>query len=157
MSQSHIMALNRYTKVPLAVCGHSQTRSSVLRHLRRCAYDSLMTIYMVCVHMWQGVCKSALGLPRTATPGWECWDRCTVYFWVSDSVSMAADASQRKALRYQQTLVWPNFSHSLCSFCLSFILSHFNQPLLHGGSLSCVDILSCIVACHSLKSWSDVT
>lgn len=28
-----------------------------------------------------------------------------VYFWLSASVSMAADASQRKALRYQQTLV----------------------------------------------------
>ncbi|KAK5613965.1 Chloride channel protein 1 [Crenichthys baileyi] len=27
-----------------------------------------------------------------------------VYFWVSDSVSMAADASDRKALRYKQTL-----------------------------------------------------
>lgn len=29
----------------------------------------------------------------------------SVYFWVSDSVSMAADASDRKALRYKQTLV----------------------------------------------------
>lgn len=29
----------------------------------------------------------------------------SVYFWVSDGVSMAADASDRKALRYKQTLV----------------------------------------------------
>lgn len=32
-------------------------------------------------------------------------DTVCVYFWLSASVSMAADASQRKALRYQHTLV----------------------------------------------------
>lgn len=36
---------------------------------------------------------------------WKCWGVQRGYFWISDSVSMAADASQRKALRYQQTLV----------------------------------------------------
>uniref|UniRef100_A0A3Q2Q6R8 Chloride channel, voltage-sensitive 1a n=1 Tax=Fundulus heteroclitus TaxID=8078 RepID=A0A3Q2Q6R8_FUNHE len=32
-----------------------------------------------------------------------------VYFWVSDSVSMAADASDRKALRYKQTLLYGEY------------------------------------------------
>ncbi|XP_029986412.1 chloride channel protein 1-like, partial [Sphaeramia orbicularis] len=32
-----------------------------------------------------------------------------VYFWVSDSASMAADASDRKALRYKQTLLYGEY------------------------------------------------
>ncbi|XP_068611379.1 chloride channel protein 1 [Brachionichthys hirsutus] len=35
------------------------------------------------------------------------------YFWISDSVSMAADASQRKALRYQQTLLYGEYREQL--------------------------------------------
>lgn len=50
----------------------------------------------VCVCVWCCPCH------------WKCWGVQRGYFWISDSVSMAADASQRKALRYQQTLVGPN-------------------------------------------------
>nr|XP_046273210.1 chloride channel protein 1-like isoform X2 [Scatophagus argus] len=39
---------------------------------------------------------------RQTVSGW-------VYFWVSDSVSMAADASERKALRYKQTLLYGEY------------------------------------------------
>ncbi|KAM6973832.1 chloride channel protein 1-like [Tautogolabrus adspersus] len=39
---------------------------------------------------------------RQTLSGW-------VYFWVSDSVSMAADASERKALRYKQTLLYGEY------------------------------------------------
>ncbi|XP_044027910.1 chloride channel protein 1-like [Siniperca chuatsi] len=39
---------------------------------------------------------------RQTASGW-------VYFWVSDSVSMAADASERKALRYKQTLLYGEY------------------------------------------------
>ncbi|XP_029023560.1 chloride channel protein 1-like isoform X2 [Betta splendens] len=39
---------------------------------------------------------------RQTMSGW-------VYFWVSDSVSMAADASERKALRYKQTLLYGEY------------------------------------------------
>uniref|UniRef100_A0AAQ5X888 Chloride channel protein n=1 Tax=Amphiprion ocellaris TaxID=80972 RepID=A0AAQ5X888_AMPOC len=35
-----------------------------------------------------------------------------VYFWVSDSVSMAADASERKALRYKQTLLYGEYQEN---------------------------------------------
>ena len=44
------------------------------------------------------VCAHSALLVRPCCVHW-------VYFWASDCVSMAADASQRKALRYQQTLV----------------------------------------------------
>ncbi|KTF81026.1 hypothetical protein cypCar_00015666 [Cyprinus carpio] len=39
--------------------------------------------------------------------------RLCVYFWLSASVSMAADASQRKALRYQQTLLYGEYREQL--------------------------------------------
>ncbi|XP_037549249.1 chloride channel protein 1 [Nematolebias whitei] len=39
---------------------------------------------------------------RLPVSGW-------VYFWISDSVSMAADASERKALRYKQTLLYGEY------------------------------------------------
>uniref|UniRef100_A0A3Q2EIA8 Chloride channel, voltage-sensitive 1a n=2 Tax=Cyprinodon variegatus TaxID=28743 RepID=A0A3Q2EIA8_CYPVA len=39
---------------------------------------------------------------RLPVSGW-------VYFWVSDSVSMATDASDRKALRYKQTLLYGEY------------------------------------------------
>ncbi|XP_026156820.1 chloride channel protein 1-like [Mastacembelus armatus] len=39
---------------------------------------------------------------RQTESGW-------VYFWVSDGVSMAADASERKALRYKQTLLYGEY------------------------------------------------
>lgn len=55
---------------------------------------------------------AALVMLRQTVSGW-------VYFWVSDSVSMAADASERKALRYKQTLV----SVPLLLLLLSAVLS----------------------------------
>ncbi|XP_070702222.1 chloride channel protein 1-like [Pempheris klunzingeri] len=42
---------------------------------------------------------------RQTVSGW-------VYFWVSDSVSMAADASERKALRYKQTLLYGEYQEN---------------------------------------------
>ncbi|XP_040045568.2 chloride channel protein 1 isoform X1 [Gasterosteus aculeatus] len=42
---------------------------------------------------------------RRTVSGW-------VYFWVSDCVSMAADASQRKALRYKQTLLYGEYQEN---------------------------------------------
>lgn len=69
---------------------------------------------------------------------WKCWGVQLGYFWISDSVSMAADASQRKALRYQQTLVGPNLPVCLCAalsvsenvFCLlpNFMPVHLASP-----------------------------
>ncbi|XP_063055965.1 chloride channel protein 1 [Engraulis encrasicolus] len=43
---------------------------------------------------------------------------CTgcVYFWASDCVSMAADASQRNALRYQHTLLYGEYREQLGNF-----------------------------------------
>lgn len=50
----------------------------------------------LCVH--DRASGAVLVMLRLPVSGW-------VYFWISDSVSMAADASERKALRYKQTLV----------------------------------------------------
>ncbi|XP_035497098.2 chloride channel protein 1 [Scophthalmus maximus] len=47
---------------------------------------------------------------------WKCWGVQRGYFWISDSVSMAADASQRKALRYQQTLLYGEYREQLGNF-----------------------------------------
>lgn len=54
---------------------------------------------------------------------WKCWGVQRGYFWISDIVSMAADASQRKALRYQQTLV------GISSLYLFAVLSVLQEEL----------------------------
>lgn len=59
---------------------------------------------------------------RQTVSGW-------VYFWVSDSVSMAADASERKALRYKQTLV--SVPSLFLSFFLPVALCDLLCPSLH--------------------------
>lgn len=72
---------------------------------------------------------------------WKCWGVQRGYFWISDSVSMAADASQRKALRYQQTLVGPTLlpvfycpsfaSSPLSDLAISRPRSSVTAPSLH--------------------------
>uniref|UniRef100_UPI003AABF0C5 chloride channel protein 1-like n=1 Tax=Centroberyx gerrardi TaxID=166262 RepID=UPI003AABF0C5 len=60
----------------------------------------------VCVCVCPGSVSSAgLVMLRQTVSGW-------VYFWVSDSESMAADASERKALRYKQTLLYGEYQEN---------------------------------------------
>ncbi|XP_061675843.1 chloride channel protein 1 [Syngnathoides biaculeatus] len=47
---------------------------------------------------------------------WKCWGVRRGYFWITDSVSMATDASQRKALSYQQTLLYGEYREQLGNF-----------------------------------------
>lgn len=94
-----------------------------------------------CVYTCDSVCVKVHSL--SLSPEWECWDRRTGYFWVSDSVSMAADASQRKALSYQRTLVCPNFSHSPC-------------PSSSGNLTSLYYMVSCCVVCVGFDSFEIV-
>lgn len=81
---------------------------------------------------------------------WKCWGVQQGYFWISDIVSMAADASQRKALRYQQTLVGVfQFTFTCLSVCLfPFVLSHFTCcffiPPVYLFTLSSAAILRCL-------------
>lgn len=65
-----------------------------------------------CVHVCEGTSRALLVMLRLPVSDW-------VYFWVSDSVSMAADASDRKALRYKQTLV--SVLHFISSFLSLFL------------------------------------
>ncbi|XP_027891892.1 chloride channel protein 1-like [Xiphophorus couchianus] len=58
-----------------------------------------------CVHVCEGTSRALLVMLRLPVSGW-------VYFWVSDSVSMAADASDRKALRYKQTLLYGEYQEN---------------------------------------------
>ncbi|XP_035849289.1 chloride channel protein 1-like isoform X2 [Sander lucioperca] len=51
------------------------------------------------------VSSAVLVMLRQTVSGW-------VYFWDSDSVSMAADASERKALRYKQTLLYGEYQEN---------------------------------------------
>lgn len=72
---------------------------------------------------------------------WKCWGVQRGYFWISDSVSMAADASQRKALRYQQTLVGLSQIYLIyLSAVLSVSSNVFSFPLI-----------SCPSTCFSLS------
>lgn len=68
-----------------------------------------MCVYLLprCVCASVLASSAALVMLRQTLSGW-------VYFWVSDSVSMAADASERKALRYKQTLVSVPLLLSIC-------------------------------------------
>lgn len=58
-------------------------------------------VYLTCCKAWIHTGQSVWCCKRR----WKCWGVQGGYFWISDGVSMAADASQRTALRYQQTLV----------------------------------------------------
>lgn len=61
VSQSHVLALNQYTKVCLiCLC----TNAYLIWHFRRCVFESFMAMYMMCVHVWQCLCKSELTLPQ---------------------------------------------------------------------------------------------
>lgn len=63
---------------------------------------------------------------------WKCWGVQRGYFWISDIVSMAADASHRKALRYQQTLVgFPSLYLSTCVLSYLFFKLFLGSLLLH--------------------------
>ncbi len=86
--------------------------------------------------------STVLVMLRQTVSGW-------VYFWVSDSVSMAADASERKALRYKQTLVSVPLSFLLfflsllllLSFCVHLSVST-SACLSHYFSVVCQHFLS---------------
>lgn len=74
---------------------------------------------------------------------WKCWGVQQGYFWISDNVSMAADASQRKALRYQQTLVGLSQIYLYLPVCLLSCqsLKMFSFPLISCPS-TCFTLIS---------------
>ena len=98
--------------------------------MRKCVY------VCVCVHASSAV----LVMLRQTGSGW-------VYFWVSDSVSMAADASERKALRYKQTLVSVPLSFLL--LFLSVLLVYMSICLSVLQSVSAMFIFLCCVSAVS--------
>ncbi len=83
--------------------------------------------------------SAVLVMLRQTVSGW-------VYFWVSDSVSMAADASDRKALRYKQTLVSVLLLFLLFCVCLWLCLSSCICPLVSLPHL----FLCCVLTVLSL-------
>lgn len=109
-----------------------------LRGIHECVRVNLlqcnaMESVRVCVCVKVLASSTALVMLRQTVSG-------CVYFWVSDSVSMAADASERKALRYKQTLV------SVASVCPPLLL-----PLLlfcRAISLPCHVHVSPLCALH---------
>lgn len=130
VSHSHEMSLDQYAKDFFDMLMHEHLAEKVY------IWEFDGSVHGVCTHVTAGC----------TTPEWECWDRHTVYFWVSDSVSMAADASQRKALRYHQTLVWPNFFLFFCSF--------FN--LLNTLIILTYTVVCCLLCCLVLTFFAVV-
>lgn len=115
-----------------------------LRGIHECVCVSICCNAMqwrvcVCVHVF--VCVKVLASSTALVMLRQTVSGC-VYFWVSDSVSMAADASERKALRYKQTLV------SVSSVCLSSSSSP-PSPLLsrHQLALPCSCLSIVCLAC----------
>ena len=102
-------------------------------------WETLEDVYLtwcevcVCVHKskQESVCARVCVCVWCCPRHWKCWGVQRGYFWISDSVSMAADASQRKALRYQQTLVglFPKLPLPACLSAVLFVsLNIFSLP-----------------------------
>ena len=103
----------------------------------------------VCVCVCVLASSVVLVMLRQTVSGW-------VYFWVSDSVSMAADASERKALRYKQTLVSVPLSFLLFLLSPSLLLSVFvHLSVSTSASLASLSLslsLSLSVVCRQFLS-----
>lgn len=126
-----------YTHLNMCVCQSVAMQCNAVQCLRVC----------VCVFVNVLASSTALVMLRQTVSG-------CVYFWVSDSVSMAADASERKALRYKQTLVsvlpLSSSSFSSASSSSTVLLAPpacltFFPPLLH--------LVSCTLSCMTHLPW----
>lgn len=129
-----------------------------LCHLRSCVFESLVATYMMCVHVWQCLCKSALTLPQTTPLQGGNAERDAQFIFGSVTVCQWPQM-HRKGRLWDTNRPWfVSTSHSLCSFSISFILSHFNQPLIHGSLLrallSCTDILCCTMVYSFSLFWN---
>lgn len=132
--------------------GGATPSRSWFTHVWICVRECVCVSQSVATHCNARVCvlkvlalSTALVMLRQTVSG-------CVYFWVSDSVSMAADASERKALRYKQTLVslLPLSSSSSSSASVHFFFFFFH--------LSCCSIRSprppcCIVCLARYLAW----